>query len=235
MRNGFRFIGMAAVAALSLTAMALQDGIVLKRTAKVGDVEKFRIKAEMDFKGTPITYTGLITEKVVKVGADGEYTIESLNSEGKVAMSGTELDASSQGPGASTSTFKANGEIVSISTEQTDPNLYRMANLQSLQFPTTPVKVGSTWEIAIAKSDRGAVEAKGTYKIEAQEKVGEFDCYRIHGTMKEAAKDGAGVDATYWVDVKTASLVKLQGSWTKAPFPGSPEPLDAKVTLTREN
>jgi hypothetical protein len=234
MRNGFRFIGLAAVAALSLTAMAVQQGITLKRSSKVGEISKYRLKAEMDYQGTPIVFSALVTEKVTKVADDGQYTIESGTSEGKVNMGGNEMDAGGQGPGTSVTTFKSTGEVVSITADQSDPNMYRMANLQSLQFPGTVLKVGDSWNVAIKKDDHGSVDAKGSYKVEAQEKVGDYDTYRIHGTMKESIdKDPASVDATYWINVKDGTLVKLTGTWTNAPFPQIGA-ITAKLTLNRE-
>src|ERR1041384_6778421 len=114
MRNGFKFIGLAALAAVSLTAMALQEGVILKRAAKVGDVSKYRLKAEMDYQGSPVTFSALLPEKVTKVENDGQYTVEAGTTEGKVNLGGNEMDAGGQGPGSTLTTFKANGEIVNI-------------------------------------------------------------------------------------------------------------------------
>jgi hypothetical protein len=235
MRNGLRIVGLSAIAALSLTALAMQSAAILKRVAKTGDVAKFRMKADIDYQGSAVSFTGLITEKVTKVAEDGQYTIESATTEGKVNFAGAEMATDAQGSSASTSVFKSNGEIVSIAAEQSDPNLLRLANLLSLRFSSNAVKVGDSWEIAIAKNEQGAVEAKGVCKLEAQEKVGERDTYRIHGTLKETIeKEPAAVDATYWVDVKDGSLVKLTGTWTNAPFPAPIGAVTAKITMTRE-
>jgi len=121
-----------------------------------------------------------------------------------------------------------------VISDQNDPNVYRMANLQSLQYPATPVKVGSAWDVVIKKDDRGAVDAKGTCKIEAQEKIGDFDTYRIHATIKELIdRDPASVDATYWVNLKNGMVVKIIGTWTNAPFPGIGA-VTAKIQINHE-
>lgn len=236
MRNGLRFIGLAAIAALSLTAMAIQEGIVLKRTSKVGDTAKYRMKAEMDFGGQAATFSGLITEKVTKVADDGQYTVQSTTSEGKVTMNGSEIPGAGDTAETTSTTFKPNGEVVTIISEQSDPNMYRMGNLESLRFPDTALKVGSTWEVNVKKDDKGSVEAKGTYQVLAREKVGTWDCFKIHGTFKESTgADGAGVDATYWVNVADGAMVKLSGTFTNAPFPGAPAAIpSAKVEMNRE-
>lgn len=236
MRNGFRFIGLAAIAALSLTALAAQEAIVLKRLAKAGDVEKYRMKAETQLAGGTAVFTGLITEKIVKVADDGQYSMESTTTENAVTFNGKEMPGAAKTTAdVATITCKSNGEVVSVITDRSDPNIYRMANLQSLQFPATPLKIGDSWDINIKKDDRGSVDAKGTFKLEATEKVGTYDCYRIHGTVKELTGDTpASVEETCWISVKDGTIVKSQGTWTNAPFPGAQDPLNAKVEVTRE-
>lgn len=233
MRNGLKLIGLAALAAASMTALAQQDSITLKRVAKVGEITKYRLSADSDYQGTAVNFTGLITEKVTKVSDNGDYTVESKTSEGKVSFGGNEMDAGDQSQGATITTSDASGAVLSIVSDMADPNIYRMANLQAIRLPKDAVTVGSTWTISYQKNDKGAVDAKGEFKVEAREKIGTHDTLRIHGTIKEDIKDQpASVDATYWIDVKDGSLVKLTGTWTNAPFP-QVGPMTAKVVMTR--
>jgi hypothetical protein len=235
MRNTLRFAGLCAVAALSLTALAIQDAITLKRVAKVGDVAKYRMQADIEYQGSAVSFKGLVTDKVTKVADDGQYSVESTTTEGKVSFAGAEHPTGGQTATATTTIYKPSGEIVSVISEQSDPNFLRLANLQALHFSANPVKVGDSWEVTIAKSEQGAVEAKGTCKLEIQEKIGERDTYRIHAVLKETIeKEPAAVDATYWIDVKDGSLVKLTGTFTNAPFPAPIGAVTAKITLTRE-
>ncbi|HWA82376.1 MAG TPA: hypothetical protein VG820_03010 [Fimbriimonadaceae bacterium] len=227
---------MAAVTALSLTALAAQDAILLKRIAKAGDIEKYRMKAETHVGDGTVVFTGLITEKVVKVTDDGQYSIESTTTDNAVSYNGKDMPGAAKGA-ADVATFvcKATGEVVSVITERSDPNIYRMANLQAIQFPATPIKMGDSWDVTIKKDDRGSVDAKGTFKLEAKEKVGSYDCYRIRGSIKETTGDlPAAVEETVWVSVNDGTIVKSQGTFANAPFPGSDKPLDAKVEITRE-
>ncbi|HVT12242.1 MAG TPA: hypothetical protein VHE55_08240 [Fimbriimonadaceae bacterium] len=235
MRNGFRFIGLAAVAALSLTVLAAQDAIVLKRIAKVGDVEKYRMKAEAQVEGGAAVFTGVITEKITKVADDGQYTMESTTTDNAVSFNGKDIPGGAAGAAdVATITCKASGEVVSVVTDRADPNIYRMANLQALQFPSTPIKLGDSWDVTIKKDDRGSVDAKGTFKLEAKEKIGDYDCYRIRGSIKETAGDTpAAVEETFWVSAKDGTIVKSQGSFSNAPFPGANKPLDARVEVNR--
>lgn len=235
MDKSLRFAAVALLAAAALSALAIRDGVVLKRVAKVGDVAKYRMKAEMEFRSLPAVYSLLLTEKVTRVTPEGDYSIESINSESKLVYNGTAVPSSGADGEKTTTNFKPNGAVSSIITERTDPNIYRMANLETLQFPATAVKVGDSWKIEIKKDDRGSLDATGSYTIEAQEKIGNYDCFRIHGTMKETSGSApAGFDATYWVNLADGTIVKLQGLWENAPFPGAPAPVKAKVEVTRE-
>jgi hypothetical protein len=230
MRNGMRFIGLAAIAALSLTALAIQDGVILKRSGKVGDSAKFRMKAEVEMQGQSMTFSALLVEKVTKVAANGDLTVETVQKE----MALNDSPMPDQGAGAQTTVSTPSGKVLSVEGEQHDADAYRTANLVSMQFSEKALKVGDSWEVSIPKSDKGVVAAKGSYKVEAQEKVGQFDTYRIKGGLKELSGEApASVDATYWISVKDGNLVKAQGTWTNFPLP-QVGPMTMKITMTRE-
>src|SRR5579862_1472365 len=107
-----------------------------------------------------------------------------------------------------------------------------MAHLQSLPFPATALKIGDTWSVDFKKDDKGSVDAKGTYKVEARETIGSHDTYKIHMTMKESIDtDPASSDTVAWIDVKDGTLVKASGTWTNAPIPNM-GPMTMKVTMT---
>jgi hypothetical protein len=226
-------MGLAAVAALSLTALAVVDGVMLKRVAKVGDNAKYRMKADMEAEGQAITFTALLVEKVTKVAANGDITVESNQKDAKVNFGGNEMEVPSEG-GAQTTTSTSNGKVLLVEGDDHGADAYRTANLITMQFPDKALAVGSTWDVSIPKSDKGVVEAKGSYKVEAQEKMGEHDTYRIKGTLKELSGDvPASVEATYWISIKDGNLVKAQGTWTNFPVPKM-GPQTMKITLTRE-
>lgn len=222
------------IAALSVVALAAQDGVNLKRQPKVGDAVKYRLKAEVNVAGTDAVFSTLINEKITKVESNGNYTVESTQSDTKLSISGQDSEVPAQGP--ETTTFKATGEVVEIKSDQVGPEVYRLANLQSMIVQDKAVKVGDEWTAEIKKDEKtGAVAAKGTYKVEAQEKVGDYDTYRIKYSFKETegGDAAASVEGTVWVSTKDNTLVKAVGNWKNAPFPGA-GPIDAKITLTRD-
>lgn len=232
MRNGLKLIGMAAVAALALTAYAVQDAITIKHVQKVGDEAKYNLKAEMSVQGTDVTLNAVVTEKVSKVSDNGDYSVDATTT-GKLDFGGQEMDLPAQDTPTVTS-YNALGQVLSIKEPSGSADAMRLAHLQSLILPSTAIKVGDTWKSTIKKDDKGSVDAEGSYKVEAAEKVGAFDTYKITGTYKETSGDSpASSTGTYWINVKDGSLVKMTGTLKNAPFP-QVGPLDAKVTLTRD-
>ena len=233
--NKFKKTGIGLlVMALSVAAFAVQDAVSIKRVAKAGDSAKYRLKADIDFQGMEATFTALVVEKITKIESNGNFIVESSYSEGKVVFSGQEMDA----PGTtSTYTYKPTGEVVDIKAETVDSNVYRTANLTSFMVPDKSVKVGDEWTTEIKKDEKtGALAAKGTYKVEAEEKVGDFDTFKVKYSTKET--DGgdaaASCEGFAWVNKKDGSMVKTEGAWKNMPFPGAPAPLNAKFSLVRE-
>src|SRR5262249_10491871 len=153
--------------------------------------------------------------------------------EAKIDMgNGQEMDISSQTGGPSTTTYTNLGEVTDIKSDQSDPNMYRMAHLQSLPFSAKAVNVGDPWTFDYKKDDKGSVDAKGTYKVEARETINGHDTLKIHEILKESITDSpASSDMMVWIDVKTGDLVKVTGTWTNAPLPGI-GPMNLKVSMT---
>src|SRR4051812_48443279 len=109
MNTRLRTVGMAAIAALSVLALA-QDAVSLKRVQKVGETTKFTLKAELNMGGIEATYTGSITDKVTKVAENGNVTVETVSGDGKVVTGGQEITAGNKT--TVTTTYKPTGEVV---------------------------------------------------------------------------------------------------------------------------
>jgi len=223
------------IAALSVAALAIQDGVNLKRMPKEGDIAKYRLKGSVDFQGTDIVMTMLLTEKVTKVESNGNYTVETNESEGKVDLGGDSQDI----PADTMSTvYKATGEVVDVKTDaDKKASAIRLANLQSFTVQDKAVKVGDEWTTEVKKDEKsGAFAVKATYKVEAQEKIGDIDCYKVKFSAKET--DGgdaaASVEGYTWVNIKNGVSEKSEGTTKNAPYPNAPFPVNLKFTMVRE-
>jgi len=234
MTKSLRITGLAMLA-LAAFASAAIGGITIHRTPKEGEVTKYRMKADLEVMGQPATFTGLIQEKVTKVDTDGTYSIEQTQLEGKVNIGGNDMDIPSSGS-ASTTVYAANGDTKEIRGESATPEAYRMSALGAFIEPGKEINVGDKWTHDFkADSKTGQVAAKVEYTYLADEKVGDVDCYKIHVVVNETeGATPASSDTNLWVDKANGQMVKMEGKWTNAPFPGAPEPITATVSLTRE-
>jgi len=233
MKTKITKLSVLALAALSAAAFAA-DAITLTRKPKEGETTKYRMKAELELGGMPITFNGLLSEKVLKVEPNGAYSLETAQIEGKVSINGQEQDV--PGTGSSTINYKGNGDVVEIKGDQVTPEAYRMANLGVVADPGKPINVGDTWSHEI-KADKktGALGVKADYKFLGEEKVGDVDTLKIKVNVKETeGSDPASADGTVWLNKADGMLIKMNSKWVNAPYPGAGMPVTATITLVRE-
>lgn len=215
------------VAILAVAAFA-QDGFNLKRVPKLGDVFKYNLSVTLDVQGQEFNVTATVQEKIIKV-EDGKYTIESSQSEMKLNGQDAPME---QTP--STSTYSSLGRLLDSKSDQGGEDADRMSSLQSFEVPDRALKVGDTWEVVLkAKEAKNPIGLKGTYKVEAQEKVGKWDALKVSFTIEETeGSTPAKATGFAWFSTSDQSMVKYEGQWANAPFPSLP-PVNAKVTLLR--
>ncbi|AIE86175.1 hypothetical protein [Fimbriimonas ginsengisoli] len=235
MRTRIHAIGILAVIALSTVAFAAVDGFSVARKAKKDEVHKYSMKADVDYSGVPVVVNATISEKVTDVAADGAYTLEQMQVDGKVTINGSTSDMPGGPP--TSMIYKANGEVSKILGDkaQATGGAYRMANLGLLVDPGKALAVGDAWTFDV-KADKtlGTVAAKADFKLLGEEKIGTHDTLKVKATVKETEGDApATSDGTMWIDKADGSMIKTEVKWTNAPFPGSPAPLNATVKIER--
>ena len=238
MKTKFNALG-AAIVLLSASALtfAAVDGLSVKRQPKEGQAIKLRLKAELEIAGQQATYTGLVQQKVTKVEADGTYTEEEQQVQGKAKFGDQEIDVPDTG--AHPVVYNADGSLKEIKGDEQTAGAasYRMTNLGVIIDSGKPLAVGDTWTVEIkADSKTGAVAAKAEYKVLAEEKVGDLDTIKVKATIKESeGAEPASSEGTYWVVKTDGTLAKAEVKWLNAPFPGAPAPITATVSMVREN
>ena len=227
----------ATLALLPLSGFTLSklDGLTVKRQVKEGQILKLVVKGEFDVSGQTAELTGKTDEKVTKVSADdGSYTIEEQQHDLKAVVGGQDIPINDT-PAIST-VFNADGSIKEILGDATVASAaaYRLANLSVVVDSGKPLNVGDTWTYSIkADPKTGAEAATATYKLVAEEKVGDIDTLKVKATVKETGgSEPASSDGFYWLDKGDASIVKSELNMSNAPFPNVP-PISGKLTLTR--
>ena len=222
-------LGIAATAIL-----AVAQGVTLKRSPKVGDVQQYKLRMEFGIFGDTAVYTSKLKETITEVKPDGSYTVASTQSEYKVELFGDQGVVRDEDMPKQSITYLPNGDVVSVQGDLVNDSVYRLANLMAIRLPTAEVKKGDKWERVVAKNvDTGVFEAKATYTYADDEKVGDADTIRAEFEYVEVAGDPARSQGKVWLDKRDGTVVKLETNWTSAPIPGAPAPLTGAVIMER--
>jgi len=220
-------IGLAAVLFTSL-AFGAGDAFTFKSSQKEGDVLKYKQVAKLDFQGMPIEFSASSTRKVIKIDASGNVTVKEDVSDAK--LNGADAPEGS-GPGATTVTSTAKGEVVKIEGDRVDENAYRMANLELFIAPDKPVNAGDTWSYDIKENKTtGAVNAKANYTFVGDEKIGDIDAVKVKIAVKESGDSGASTEGFIWLRKSDCVMVKMTSKWNNVPI--GPGGISGDVTVT---
>jgi hypothetical protein len=207
------------------------QGSTLRWTPKEGDEIRYRTEAELTVPGGTATITAVNSQKVIRVDPDGSYTLQSSQGEGKVSYQGQEMEMRGV---TALSTYGPNGEIKEIRSDKADGGSYRMANLTEFHAPAKAVAVGDAWT-AEGKGDAktGAVAWKAEYKVVAEETVGAYPALRMDVAARETEGNDPGkATGSVWVG-RDGIPVKTVLTWSNLVVPGSPGPVNGKLTRTR--
>ena len=217
---------------LAAAAVALGQGYKLARAPKLGQELKYRLFAEFDLAGTTATMTALITEKVVALDINGNFTVESRQSEVKMKM-GTQEQAMRDTPGEM-AVYTSRGEVVEIKSSDSGGVKGRLSRLNSVVVPDRELKVGDSWGHTYLGSPlTGGIGGKATYKAEALEKLQDRDALVVQFDYKETTGATKAESAgKAWIEVETGELLKLDAKWKNVPYMAG-VPVDLKVTLSR--
>lgn len=230
MKRGYLGVAVALLAGAALAVAGIQE-YSLKRTAKQGEVFKYKMSGELDVMGQSVGMSAILINKTTKVEANGNYVVESSQSEGKITINGSDMDLPSQG--STITTYKPDGTVLDVQGEGVEMGGYRMANLLSTIMSEKSLKVGDEWT-SETKGDtkKSTVDVKGAYKFVALEKIESGEAAKITFEMKEQGGDTPGaISGTAWVELKTGNMVKMESTWKDVPVPGAPTPISGKVNM----
>lgn len=212
-RRAFLPIGLVALSVLAYAA----QGVVLKRTPKVGDKASYTVKGAMTVQGLDVALTGTSTEEVTKVD-DEKFTVKS-SSKMSVSVAGADqpLPDSSQ-----ETTTKLDGTLVELLAEAKPgtPSAIRLGHLNTLFLSPKAVANDETWTLEGKRDEKLDTPAyKITYKLIGDEKIGKYDTYKI--TSEAAETEGAAptkIKGTFWINKLDGNTIKSHTEMTDAVF-----------------
>ncbi|MEQ1823272.1 MAG: hypothetical protein ABL949_12225 [Fimbriimonadaceae bacterium] len=220
---------------LVLVALVAAQGVPLVRKAKVGDSATYDLKMDLVLFGDVAVYTSKMTEKVVEVTPDGTISIEKSQTDYKAQLFGDEATVLDQDMPKPVYSWDSKGVLVGIKSELQKAEVYRMAEFEAVRLPAKAVSVGDTYSVEVAANAKfGTHKAKADYKIEAQEKVGNYDTFVASFTYAEQIPDDpASSTGKVWINKEDGSVVKLEAAWTNVPIPGAPAQTTGNIKLER--
>jgi len=219
---------------MALALLAAAQDVNLGWKPKLGDTQTFTLRMEFTLFGDVAVYTAKVHEKVIEATAD-KVVVDTTQSDYKVMLFGDEGTVSDKDLPKAQTVFALNGDVLEVRGDLVNDATYRMANLTAVRRPDKNVKVGDTWEREI-KSDTktGVLAAKATYKAEGEEKLNSVDALIVSFEYGETeGSDPAKSVGKLWFAKNDGRLLKSEATWSSAPVPGAPSPLNGTVVLER--
>lgn len=216
---------------LAFAALAVAQGITIKRTPKVGDKSNYSISATFTLAGMDVVLKGTTAEEITKIEDDvvtkKSVTKMTISAGGQEQTPPETTDSSSE---------KLDGTPVESGIGDATPKAssYRLANINQIFLPAKALAVGDTW-IAEGKKDekRETPGYKIDFKLEGEEKVGAIDSWKVTAVGSETEGDApTRIKSTYWIEKATGRMVKTVSELTDVVFEGGAPPLTGKLEVT---
>jgi hypothetical protein len=189
--------------------------VTIKRTPTKGQVLLYQSRASVSIQGHDADLTSCRTKTVTDVDKEGNYTVESFESDQRVN------DKPVQAPSHIFVTVsKPSGELISVGPPGTPSAPDRSSVLLEVYYPPRAVGVGETWSYepkSVDKTSSIPFTAKMNYL--GTEKVGTFDTWRIEENLKESEGDSpASTHIIAWLDVTDGSIVQETIDFSNLPY-----------------
>ena len=203
------------MAALAATVLACAtDGVSLKRTPKVDDIQKYAYGMDFDASGTAGTFTADLAFKVTKVDDTG-YVVhhEMMNGIAKVAGSDVQRNVP-----AYNVTYDALNRVLKVEGEEPSVKTTRFARMVTPVVSDKPVSIGDVWKSEY-KEDEALQTPKqeNSYKVLATEDLDGTNCTKVSFSHKEAGEGAAELTGTCWFG-PDGQVRKFEGDMKNIPI-----------------
>lgn len=220
--------------ATAVAVIALGQGVNLAWKPKLGATQTYALRMEFTLFGDVAVYTARVHEKIAEVG-DQKVVVETTQTDYKVTIFGDEGAINDKDMPKAQTVFDAKGNVVEVRGDLVNDAAYRMANLSAFRRPDKPVAVGDTWTATVkADAKTGVLDAKATYKVDAEERVKDVPALVISFEYAESGGiEPARSVGKLWLSKADGAILKSEATWSSAPIPGAPSPVNGTVSLER--
>lgn len=235
MRNTARSAALVCILALIAVAAQADQTFTLKRAPVVGETTKYRLTMIFTLQGQDVIYKSLITDKITNVDKDGSYTVSSTQSEASGSHGERDLAVKPPADETSIATYSPAGVIIDLKGQQS-PESCRIANASAFYLPDKPLAIGDSYSVKVAANQtRTTPSATVTYKLTAQEKIGDVNALQFTETYKEDVNaNGLDANGKVWVDPASAIVLKVDQDWRNTPLLGTSSFVNGHISYARE-
>lgn len=205
-----------------------QEKVVLRLKGEPGQVSRSRSTAKIAFEvaGQRVNLEQEVVSAgtVESVGADGTIVVASRTESARSSINGEALPADEEDDSVTRTTMRADGMILSVTTEGAeadDPNtalFTRLSVSTNIVFSDDPVGPGDSWTVNYPANDTLKTRAaRGTFTLEAFEELDGVRVARIKMVYAETSGSPAlSATSTQWVDLASGEAVKTTSQVTGA-------------------
>ncbi|HLK16614.1 MAG TPA: hypothetical protein VKT78_17540 [Fimbriimonadaceae bacterium] len=217
-------IGIAALAVVG--SAAAQEA--LRLTAKLGEVHRYKLAADLTSANFTIKLSGEINRKVLRLD-HGDVTLQETRTNMKMNVNENEMKMDDA---VLVRVLRPDATTLELRGEGAGPEAYRVAVLSTVKLPDFPLAVDKTWTWDVpADPKHGQVKARAEYKVIGQEKIHEVDAWQIACSVTEEGGPAAASSiSTVWVSKADASLVRSESKVKNLPLTKD-EPMSGTQTL----
>lgn len=223
-----------AIAALCVSAVS-QESATIAWKPKEGHKTALRIIVNAEVQGAAVEVKIRTESTVLKVGEDGKVTIKGTEQMESLSFNGQVMEGAVLGPPTqSTYVMQKNGELISIETDNPNPNP-RMEEANVFLFPDREVKKGESWtRTRAADPAKGIRASKTTYTYLGSETVDGELSHKVKIEFTETEGSAPMIfNATAWVSAANGDLIRLEGRMDNVEFDPSVPPGSATVRIER--
>lgn len=207
--------------------------VLLRQKRKVGQTFVYDYTASMqdDRYKDDATISGKISRTTKQIKDNGDYIVDNGTVELTMKMGGRQQKMAAQP--AVPVTYNALGRVLGMAVPKggDEWSARRIINLESLYLPSQPLRLGGSWQVELPAEPGKSVAGRGSYSLDAIEKVNGEECYRISGMFEET--EGAlpaSETITFWISVDDGIVMRQEGTMINSPLPKSMQPSKSKTT-----
>lgn len=216
---------------IAFAALAIAQGVSLARRPKANEETRYRTTLRLKEANMAVVIEGDWREKIVRVGADGGWTVEQ-------ALTGVSIDIGGQKITTEDSTlttveYLPDGLIKTFSRDRAKLDDLRLARAVIVPMPAEPVASGREWtKLGAADLDSKAPAILYRMKLVGTERVQGVEALKVQMSTAEQSGDRPmTVEGHSWLRISDGAVLRRVVKIKNAPIGQGSAPQDLDWTF----